>query len=823
MSCYETQPGMTWWTTLYADGGGKSHQIYLFLNVANSTPSQYSLSTAVSPPGAGTTTLNPLGTGGWYNAGTQVAVTATPIAGYQFSGFTGIDSSSGSVGYVTMNANRSVTANFTAVGAQYTLMTAVSPAGAGTISPASGSWASGTQVQVMATPAAGYTFAGFSGSLAGTALPQSLTMNGNKAVTAIFTATPAGQYSLITSVNVAGRGTVTPGAGSYSSGSQVPVTATAAPGYTFTGFSGDLNGAVNPQSVTMNAAKSVTANFSAVAQQYYLTTAVNPAGAGTISPASGWYTAGTVVTVDAVANSGRTFVGFNGDLTGSTTPQSLSMSGAKTVTASFPLTADVIHAPSRLEVNLGAVAIDHYDYSHNWASDYPQNACPAGRTSVRDCYRGILEAFRAQGVTGVRFFFGLCGGFHSTPLQNCGLNWTQVTGPDSTWLQNLNSFFQDLSDFKILNVTPTPAHGEWVGIEGGSPGQYLPAASAPGGNVCSDTPPMLQYLPTEPYGRIPCHSTPPYQCTDPNNCGCQENAGFPAGWFNNDAYNCSPRNPIFVGWQNQYNVIAAVISAASNHGLTTAELDFEQELNPGASTAQARYMYDNAHLETGNPDVLGALRSLMGVQHAGKVTYSAAAINSRLAGFNCTNVYTDYARLNILDAIASAIGGGLIGVPSSADPQPTYGLPCGGTIDGMFQMPQGHTQPSIVDLHAYPRIDNGDGCYRTEPQAQVESEANILFSDVAHFMDMIGTPTATFIVGETFTNSNDGTAQSCDLHGPLSSALSTRRGYNASDLAVRSQSVVFRPFFSLPNGCNTYPDNQRVNYNNEGPFTPTQQ
>jgi hypothetical protein len=51
-----------------------------------------------------------------YNSGSQVTITATPASGYQFGGFTGVDSSNGSVGYVTMNANRSVTANFTAPG-----------------------------------------------------------------------------------------------------------------------------------------------------------------------------------------------------------------------------------------------------------------------------------------------------------------------------------------------------------------------------------------------------------------------------------------------------------------------------------------------------------------------------------------------------------------------------------------------------------------------------------------------------------------------------------------------------------------------------------
>lgn len=66
----------------------------------------------------------------------------------------------------------------------------------------------------------------------------------------------------------------------------------------------------------------------------YMLTTASSAG-GTISPASGLYSSGSVVSVSASANSGYTFPGFSGDLTGSTTPQNLTMSAAKSVTANF--------------------------------------------------------------------------------------------------------------------------------------------------------------------------------------------------------------------------------------------------------------------------------------------------------------------------------------------------------------------------------------------------------------------------------------------------------------------------------------------------------
>jgi hypothetical protein len=92
-------------------------------------------------------------------------------------------------------------------------------------------------------------------------------------------------------------------------------------------------GALSHSVTAPSTAATYTANFKT---QYLLTTAVVPSpSAGSILPASGYVDAGTIVSVSAAANSGYTFTGFSGALTGAATPQNLTVNAAATATANF--------------------------------------------------------------------------------------------------------------------------------------------------------------------------------------------------------------------------------------------------------------------------------------------------------------------------------------------------------------------------------------------------------------------------------------------------------------------------------------------------------
>lgn len=72
----------------------------------------------------------------------------------------------------------------------YTLVTIVSPSGAGSISPSGGEYESGVQVTLTASPSSGYSFCNWSGSASGTTSAITIVMDSDKNLTANFGTIP---------------------------------------------------------------------------------------------------------------------------------------------------------------------------------------------------------------------------------------------------------------------------------------------------------------------------------------------------------------------------------------------------------------------------------------------------------------------------------------------------------------------------------------------------------------------------------------------------------------------------------------------------------
>jgi len=321
---------------------------------------QYTLNVQVSPAAGGTVTKSPDQSS--YTEGSTVTLTATAAAGYVFSSWSGDVTGTTNPVTVTMNSNKTIIANFTQV-PTYTLTVTIVPAAGGTVtkSPDQTSYSSGATVTLTATPAAGYKFVNWAGDVSGTTNPVTVTMDANKAVTAVFAA--INQYTLNVQVSPAAGGTVTksPDQSSYTEGSTVTLTATAAAGYVFSSWSGDVTGTTNPVTVTMNSNKTIIANFTQV-PTYTLTVTNVPAAGGTVakSPDQANYYQGETVTLTATPAYGYVFSSWSGDVTGTTNPVTVTMDGNKAVTANYTALPTYV-----LETKvLGAYYWDYPDPQH---------------------------------------------------------------------------------------------------------------------------------------------------------------------------------------------------------------------------------------------------------------------------------------------------------------------------------------------------------------------------------------------------------------------------------------------------------------------------
>ena len=111
---------------------------------------------------------------------------------------------------ITMNGNKSVTANFALI-PTYTLTTSATN-GSISLNPPAGFTHTGTVVTVTAIPNSGYAFGNWSGNLSGSVNPMTITMNGNKSVTANFRRPPSsGKTVLFVVADASCHGGIRPG------------------------------------------------------------------------------------------------------------------------------------------------------------------------------------------------------------------------------------------------------------------------------------------------------------------------------------------------------------------------------------------------------------------------------------------------------------------------------------------------------------------------------------------------------------------------------------------------------------------------------------
>ncbi len=293
--------------------------------------------------------------------GSTTTLNATPGAGYVFSGWSGDCSGTGSCA-LTMSANRSVTATFVP---EYQLSVNLSGNGSVSSNPpgiscgadCTENYPANTQVTLTAVADAGNQFSGWSGvaGCAGVA-PCVVTMNAAQTVTAQFlpqftlSVTRSGSGSGTVSSNPAGIDCGADCTQNYVQGESVTLSAVADAGAEFIGWSGAGCSGIADCTVTLDAAKTVNAEFGAL---YTLT--VSTAGNGSIRSDAGGidcgincsavYSQGETVTLTPIPDAGWAQLNWGGACAGTAVGDDciLTMNSDHSASAGFslPFTLDV--------------------------------------------------------------------------------------------------------------------------------------------------------------------------------------------------------------------------------------------------------------------------------------------------------------------------------------------------------------------------------------------------------------------------------------------------------------------------------------------------
>ena len=299
---------------------------------ATFTKDEVNLTVVANPSEGGSVSTDPAGT--VFQAGVEVVLTATSNPGWTFTGWSGDVTSTNNSLTITMDSNKNISANFTQI--VYTLSVAIDPLNSGTVTldPPQTTYNYGDVVTLSPTASPGYTFTGWSGA---TVTDNKVTIQGNTSITATFTPVAPDEYTLSVVVNPLGKGSVDikPLKATYQYGEKVTLTALANPGWTFTGWSGDVISTANPLIITMDGNKNITANFTQ--NVYTLTVLINPVGKGFVNiyPLKATYHYGDTVILFALANPGWTFTGWWGAAYGLINPKTITILGDTVVTANF--------------------------------------------------------------------------------------------------------------------------------------------------------------------------------------------------------------------------------------------------------------------------------------------------------------------------------------------------------------------------------------------------------------------------------------------------------------------------------------------------------
>ncbi len=345
------------------DASGTANPLSVTMNgdkniTANFAVRTYSLTASVEGSGS----ISPSGVTSVSHGG-SLTYTITPAAGYRIQ-FVKVDGVS--VGAVESYTFNNVTANHTiaATFSVNTFIVSASNGSNGNISPVGNTPVNeGADQTYVITPDSGYAIEDVRVDNQSMGAIPSYTFSNvtaNHTISASFTMIRRA-LTISTNRGLGGAVIINPDSpdGTYLHGTEVTLTAIANPGNIFSGWSGDAAGLINPVTITMDADKNVTANFSMIT--YSIEVETTTGGAVEVSPEGPHYL-GDEITLTATPDSTHTFNGWSGDVTGSENPISVTVTGNMNIAANF--------APITYTLNITTIGNGTVTKSPNM-TDYP--------------------------------------------------------------------------------------------------------------------------------------------------------------------------------------------------------------------------------------------------------------------------------------------------------------------------------------------------------------------------------------------------------------------------------------------------------------------
>jgi hypothetical protein len=387
--------------------------------------------------------------------------------------------------------------------------------GNGTVSktPGEATYRNNSVIQITATADIGWTFDHWAGDLSGNTNPKTIALTTDMNVTAVFT---QNHYTLTTYTDGTGSITLTPPQSTFVYNESVMLQAAGGSGWSFTHWTGNLTGHVNPVTLKITHDTSITAHFSNTAL-YTLTT--NTIGSGQVenNPDRAVYESSAIVTLTPIGNRGWTFNNWTGNVPSGhqhDNPLTITMDANKLLNASFNSSQPTVLTTSVLNITSTSATLQGYindtggencSVWFEWDNSNVEECmgtiatgtvCKDGRSILqknRHYYYDNVKPYFYQGTN--YSFFGI-GDYGTTGQCRMGqnekglaINNMDVSGTITHWKYQTDwsSGSQDhdsrfcLGNYSTVRDTAyyLAKHGYYYG-NGSTNGQYLIISSEPG-------------------------------------------------------------------------------------------------------------------------------------------------------------------------------------------------------------------------------------------------------------------------------------------------------------------------------------------------------